>query len=144
MSSPPTPSPTVIVVVEDDAAVRESLRFSLESEGFEVMACETGEALTVLEIPAAPACLLIDHRLGDGLSGLDALRILRARGVALPAITITTAASADLRQQARELGAAVIEKPLLDDTLIHAIRTLVSSIAPSRQGAASPAASRDD
>jgi FixJ family two-component response regulator len=117
----PAERTAAIVLVEDDFAVRESLRFSLESEGFNVITCETGEELVTLRLPDPPACLLLDHHLGNGMTGLEALKILRTRGVTLPAIAITTIANTAVRRKARDLGAEVIEKPLLGDALFRAI-----------------------
>jgi two-component system response regulator FixJ len=110
------PSGATIVVVTDDAALRTALSFSLEIDGFRVTACRSAEDLLRLDLPSAAACLVIDERL-EGLSGLEALETLRARGVSLPAILITSFADRRLRAGARRSGAGVLEKPLLGDAL---------------------------
>jgi FixJ family two-component response regulator len=134
--------PSTVVLVEDDEAVRESLRFSLESDGFAVMICETGEALVAAQLPDSPTCLLLDQNLGPGLTGLDALKVLRAQGVSSPAITMTTLASAALKRQAHDLGAEMIEKPLVGETLFRAIEAAFATIGPNRLANPSSTAGR--
>lgn len=114
------PRPTV-VVVEDDASVRKALRFSLEIEGFEVVTCASGERLLRLPLPKGSSCLVVDERL-RGISGMGALEILRAWGVDIPAIVISSAPDTSLCSRALFANARVIEKPLLNDLLLDAIR----------------------
>jgi len=122
MTAPTSPLATV-VLVEDDAALREALQYALEIEGYPVVSCDSGEALVEAILPDAPACLVVDFHL-RGMNGVDALEALRARGVSLPTIVITTAPSLRLRAWAHLNGATLIEKPLLEDVLIGAIRAL--------------------
>jgi len=115
-----------IVLVDDDAALRQALKFSLEIEGFEVETCETGEDLIAHGLPEADACLVLDYKLG-GITGLDALETLRARGVALPAILITSNPKPGTRARAQRSGATIVEKPLLGDLLIAKIRAALAA-----------------
>jgi FixJ family two-component response regulator len=117
------PAP-LVVLVDDDDALREALKFSLEIEGYRVKACRTGEQLVNLELPTEAACLVIDYKLGM-LNGLDALEQLRGRGVDLPAILITSYANPMLRTRARRARAEVVEKPLLGDALLARIHQLL-------------------
>lgn len=120
MPSDHAPRPTV-VIVEDDEALRAALIFTLQLDGLRVIGLASGEALLTIEPPLAPACLVLDQVL-EGVSGLDALAALRARGVALRAILITSHPSAAMRQRSLELGATIVEKPLLGDVLLTTIR----------------------
>lgn len=120
----PGPRPT-IHVVDDDAAVRRALAFTLDLEGFDVETYESGEALLLREAPRAPGCLVIDQRL-PGASGLDTLQQLRARDVALPAIFVTSHPRPAFRSAAAAAGAPILEKPLEGETLISAIRALLA------------------
>jgi FixJ family two-component response regulator len=115
-----TPVPRILLV-DDDPAIRASLRFSLELEGYEVATFAAAEDL--LASPQLPGsdCLVIDYRL-LGMDGLELLEVLRGRGVTLPAILITTTPSRQVRARAAALGAPLIEKPLLCDGLTAAIR----------------------
>ena len=123
MSSPRPSRPTVIVV-DDDDGLRKALRYSLEIEGFNVVTCASGEGLLKLALPQISACLVVDQVL-PGLSGIDALEALRARQVNLPAIVITSSPDAQLRARAVLADASLIEKPLLNDILTRAIRSLL-------------------
>lgn len=124
---PARPDPTgKIVLVDDDAALRQALKFSLEIEGFDVDVCETGEDLMAHVLPGKDACLVLDYKLG-GITGLDALEKLRARGVNLPAILITSNPTVSTRSRAQRAGAAIVEKPLLGDLLIAKIRSALDA-----------------
>ncbi len=127
MTSHIQPRPTV-VLVEDDAALREAVQFALEIEGYPVVTCDSGEALLALDLPAAPVCLVVDFHLG-GMSGMEALKALERRGVLPPTIVMTTSPSHLLQTWAWDTGATLIEKPLLENVLIGAIEAL-----PTRRG----------
>jgi len=116
---PQTPKP-LVVLVEDDTVLRNALAFSLKIEGYRVEICESGEALLQMPRPLGPTCLVVDQRL-SGVTGIVALRVLRGRGVALPAILITTQPGPLLRALAGEFGVRIVEKPLLDAELFAAI-----------------------
>jgi two-component system, LuxR family, response regulator FixJ len=114
----------VILVIDDDPAVRNSLKFALEIEGFSVRLYPTGaELLDEKDLPES-GCLVADYHL-PGMNGLDLLARLRERNVRLPAILITTHPSARIRDRAALAGARLIEKPLLSDTLFQGIRAAV-------------------
>ena len=111
----------LIVVVDDDAAVRKSLKFSLEVEGFVVRTYARGEELlSETEFPAC-RCLVIDQNL-PGISGVDLISKLRDREVLVPAILITTHPSSALKKRAISAGIPIIEKPLLGAALHEGIR----------------------
>ncbi|MBL8770909.1 MAG: response regulator [Phenylobacterium sp.] len=113
----------LIVVVDDDLAVRRSLEFALDLEGFAVETYESGEALLLRNAGQTPACLVLDERL-PGVSGLGALRQLRARHAETPAILITSHPGPRLREAAASEGVPILEKPLLSETLVAAIQAV--------------------
>ena len=113
-----------ILLVDDDAAVRASLKFTLELEGFSVEAFASAEALTAFGGPEEPACFILDYRL-PGVDGLSLLRALRSLGVAAPAVVITSNPNRDLRARAAALGTTLVEKPLLGDELVCAVRAAI-------------------
>ncbi len=122
-----------IIVVEEDASLRHSLRFSLAVEGFAVRTYATGkDLLGAGELPDR-GCLVVDYRLPD-MTGLDLVAALRTRRIALPAILLTTNPSTNLRQRAERAGVPMIEKPLLGDSLINGILAALTRLAehPSR------------
>jgi two-component system, LuxR family, response regulator FixJ len=118
------PSKPLVAIVDDDPAVRGSLAFSLETEGFAVCTYANGNEL-LRDIPRAE-CFVIDYKL-PGMNGLDVLAELRRRHIATPAILITTHPSAAVRERAANSSMVLIEKPLLGDTLFHEIRAAIGS-----------------
>lgn len=118
------PAPNIILV-DDDPAIRSSLSFSLELEGFAVSAFASGPELLALEPLPQEGCLVLDYRL-PGIDGLQLLGLLRRCGVALPAIIITSTPSRSLRARVAQAGAILVEKPLMCDALASAVRAALS------------------
>lgn len=107
-------APDVILLVDDDAAVRNALKFSLEMEGFSVRLYPTPEDLLAETNLPAVGCLVIDYRMPD-IDGLELVERLRNRGVALPVLLISGRVTRSLRDRASGLGIRdVLEKPLSD------------------------------
>ncbi len=107
-------APDVILLVDDDAAVRNALKFSLEMEGFSVRLYPTPEALLAEEDMPAAGCLVIDYRMPE-IDGLELVERLRSRGVTLPVLLISGRVTRSLRDRALGLGVRdVLEKPLSD------------------------------
>ena len=121
-------SQVLILIVDDDAAVLNSLGFMLETEGFEVRAfSDIGELLHADSIREAN-CLVVDY-LMPAMNGLEVLRSLRRRRITAPAILITPRSDETLVGRAVAAGfARVVEKPHLEDELVGAIRELTAQI----------------
>lgn len=112
--------PTVFVV-DDEAAVRQALRALLSVEGFPVEVFESGEAFLAGLPPRPAGCVLLDLRM-PGLSGLDVLRNLRERNVALAVIMITAHGDVPMAVAALKAGAAdFLEKPFDREPILAAI-----------------------
>lgn len=118
----------LVVVIEDDPAVRNSLKFSLEIEGYAVRLYADGsDLLEHRRLPCAD-CLVVDYNLPH-MTGLEVIGQLRDRRVHAPAILITSNPNRNLLDRAAVAGARVVEKPLLGDALIESIRYIVASRA---------------
>jgi two-component system, LuxR family, response regulator FixJ len=123
--STPTIAAPIIAIVDDDAAVRNSLQFSLEIEGFTVRTySDPAEMLSSENRPAA-ACLIVDQNM-PGMSGLNLLAALRRRGDRTPAILVSAHATAALRDEAADRGVSVVEKPFVGNALIDRIRAAIT------------------
>ena len=119
---------SVVIVVDDDPAVRNSLKFSLEIEGFSVYSFASADELLSLDDELPPcSCLVIDQRL-PGITGLDLIIALRARHFVVPAILITSHPSPALRERAAETRVPIVEKPLLGNGLLDKIYDLVRDL----------------
>jgi two-component system response regulator FixJ len=115
------PEPTVFVV-DDDRAMRDSLRWLLESVGLTVRTYSTAAAFLREYEPAQPGCLVLDVRM-PGMSGLDLQAELVRRGAGLPTIVVTGHAEVPMAVRAVKAGAVdFIEKPFSDQHLLDRVR----------------------
>ena len=110
-----------VVLVDDDQAVLQALTFALESEGIPVRSFASAKAALDDAGIADAGVLIVDYRL-PGMNGLELIGALRQRDVRARAVLITTQPGPALREAAETAGIPIIEKPLLDDRLLKAIR----------------------
>jgi len=122
----------VVGIVDDDPAVRNSLKFSLELEGLSVGVYAGADELLREGDLARFGCLIIDQHM-PGRNGLDLVAELRNRQVRVPVILITSHPSRALIAQSDKAGVPIVEKPLLGNALLDKIRSLLAS--PTRQSA---------
>lgn len=122
---------SLVHVVDDDAAMRDSVAFLLGTEGFEVRLYEAGtDLLDRLPKPAGGA-VLTDIRM-PGIDGLELLRRLRAAGQTLPVVMMTGHGDVPLAVEAMKLGACdFIEKPFDDEALLQALRSALERGGPA-------------
>jgi FixJ family two-component response regulator len=114
-------APTVFVI-DDDAAVRASIKDLLESCGLRSECFETTEQYLQSERSEGPSCLVLDVRL-PGVSGLDFQRRLADEGFQIPIIFITGHGDIPMTVKAMKSGAVeFLTKPFLDRDLLDAIR----------------------
>lgn len=118
----------IVLVVDDDAAVRAALKFALEVEGFRVRLYDGPEAVLADDRLPAHGCLVVDYRM-PGIDGIELVEMLRGRGIALPAILISARVTRQLRALALRSGLTdVVEKPLSDAALVECIRRALGSL----------------
>jgi FixJ family two-component response regulator len=115
----------LVVVVDDDAAVRGSLKFALEIEGFCVRTYPKGDDLLGDLKLGDCACFIIDQML-PGMTGLDVVAELRKGHIAAPVILITSHPTNFLLERAARAGVPIVEKPLLGNALIDRIRDAIA------------------
>jgi two-component system, LuxR family, response regulator FixJ len=113
--------PPVVVIVDDDLAVRNSLKFSLELEGFAVRTYRSGAELLYSGNLGPCNCFVIDQRM-PAMSGLELIAKLRDQYVLTPAILVTSHPNAALKGRAAMTNISIVEKPLLDNALLERIR----------------------
>jgi len=111
----------IICIVEDDTAVRESLKLVLEVNGYSVEEFETGHSLLARGDFARLACIIMDVNL-PGESGLQTLERLRNQSVTTPVFIVTARADDSIRRESKRLeAAAFFEKPVPARALLEAI-----------------------
>lgn len=124
---------TVIHVIDDDAAMRDSLAFLLDVNGFEPKVYESGDLFLGALKQETLHCIVCDIRM-PGMSGIELLRKLKAEGSSCPVILITGHGDVALAVESMKAGAAdFIEKPFDDAALLGAIRGVLDA-RPSDQG----------
>jgi two-component system, LuxR family, response regulator FixJ len=111
----------LIHIVEDDAAIRESLKLLLETRGYEVDAFESGEELFARGDMRRCACMILDVNL-PGDNGFEVVAKLRRQGVTTPAILMSGRVNAAMRAQAHQArAAAFFDKPVPPADLLAAL-----------------------
>jgi two-component system response regulator FixJ len=121
MSKPPT-----VFVVDDDQAMRDSLRFLIESIGLEVKCHASAEDFLVGYDASLPGCIVLDVRM-PGLSGLELLERLEEGRFRPPVVLITGHGDIPMSVRALKAGAFdFIEKPFSDQVLLERIQQALS------------------
>ena len=120
------PEDCLVHVVDDDAGLRRSLRFLLDSVGWTVkLYASAEEFLDLAAPPIQPSCLLLDIRM-PAMSGLELQQVLRERGLLLPILFMTGHADVSMAVQALKSGASdFIEKPFKDQVLLDAVAVAI-------------------
>jgi len=115
-----------ILVVDDERAVRESLRRALELEGYEIeLAADGQEALYRLESEDQPDALVLDV-LMPGIDGLEVCRRLRTGGSRLPVLMLTARDEVENRVAGLDAGADdYVTKPFALEELLARVRALL-------------------
>lgn len=131
--TPPAGNTGLVYVVDDDEAVRDSMRWLLEANGFRVSSFASAEEfLACLPDPEPIACLLLDVRM-PGMSGLELHEELTRRGSTLPLIFITGHGDVPMAVSAVKKGAAdFIEKPFGDREILRLIEQCLATERQSR------------
>ena len=114
-----------ILIVDDDADVRDSLRALLESAGFDVRDFDSAKAILADGDLTRAACLIADIRMPD-MDGLALQEELVHRKIGLPVIIVTGHGDVPLAVRAMKAGAVeFLTKPFKDDALLDAIRSAI-------------------
>ena len=115
----------LVFVVDDDKAVRDSLKFALEIEGIDVQACEGGASLLAHARLQEASCLLIDYQMPI-MNGFELVAELLRRGLHTPTVLMTGKITAELRRRARTTPlSGLVEKPLMDGALMETLRAIL-------------------
>lgn len=120
MSSPP-----VVHIVDDDRAVRESLAILLRTFGLTVQAHGSARAFLDGVAPDGRGCVVTDVQMPE-MTGLELLRRLGERGIALPVIVMTGRAERGMAAEAVAGGAsAFVQKPFTPQEILDAVERAI-------------------
>ena len=121
------PRKAMIYVVDDDYDVRTSLRFLLETEGFDVRTFRSGVALLGSATRNGADCLVIDYKMAE-LDGLEVALRLRRLEVSTPIILITGYPDNNISAKATLAGVRqVLLKPNLESNLVDCVRNAIDT-----------------
>jgi two-component system, OmpR family, response regulator MprA len=124
-----------ILVVDDERAVRDSLRRALELQGYEVVLASDGtEALAQLESNGQPDAVLLDV-LMPGIDGLEVCRRIRQSGSEVPVLMLTARDAVGDRVAGLDAGADdYVVKPFALEELLARVRALLRRASPTGDG----------
>ncbi|MGO4406215.1 response regulator transcription factor [Bosea sp. RAF48] len=138
--APASPSPPLVVIVDDDPAVRESLDSLIRSVGLATRLFGAPAELLQGSLPDVPGCIILDVRL-PGISGLDFQDQLTRQGIALPIVFMTGHGDIPMTVRAMKAGAVdFLSKPFRDQEMLDAV---TSAIERDRQRRSATAALDD-
>ncbi len=121
------PTGRTIGIIDDDAALRDSLALVLRFRDFDVVEFGSGEEL--LASPSLPQldCMILDLRM-SGIGGLEVVETCRTRGITAPIIVVTAFGSISSATRALKSGAFdFLEKPVLEDQMMRVLDDALSS-----------------
>lgn len=111
----------LVIIVDDDAAVREAVQELMLSAGMECVSFASTRELLETDVLEKPGCLILDVRM-PGSSGLDLQRHLAVSGNCKPIVFLTGYGDIPMSVQAMKAGAIdFLTKPVRDQTLIDAV-----------------------
>ena len=120
----------MVHIVDDDEAVRDSLKAMLEASGYNAQSWASGVEL-LGALPLEPGCIIADLRMPE-MDGLTLMGELRERNVKLPVIVITAHGDVPIAVRAMKAGAVdFIEKPFARGQIIESIRMALRQPSPS-------------
>jgi two-component system, response regulator PdtaR len=118
-----------ILITDDDAGFRETVRGMLEPQGFRTLTARSGnETLQILSSPAAVDLLLLDMHM-PLLTGLETIRRIRQFNAVLPCVLLSAALDETIRNQARLVNVfSVLSKPVTRNELTTTIHDALARI----------------
>jgi two-component system, LuxR family, response regulator FixJ len=127
------PPNSLVHVIDDDDAMRDSLEFLLRAAKIEVRTYDSATTFLKLVPEGGAGCIVTDVRM-PGMSGVDLLRQLKSRGSTMPVIVITGHGDIQLAVEAMKIGAAdFLEKPFDDEALLTSVKSALDRLEKDTQ-----------
>jgi two-component system response regulator FixJ len=129
----PVAEDATVFVVDDDPAVRKSLRWLMESVGLNVLTFESAAEFLEGYRADRPGCVVLDVRM-PGMGGLELQERLRERGCRLPVIVVTAYGDVPMAVRSIQAGAVhFFEKPVSDQVLLEHVQQSLAADVRRRQ-----------
>ena len=124
---------TIVHVIDDDDAARDSLAFLFESADIAVRSYASAAAFLAVAPSLSHGCIVTDVRMPE-INGIEMLKRLKAKGIGLPVIVITGHADIALAVEAMKSGAVdFMEKPFDDEAMLRAVRAALLRHGKTRE-----------
>jgi two-component system, LuxR family, response regulator FixJ len=123
----------IVMVVDDDAGIRNAMRILLKSVGIEATLYASAQEFLAAYQPSQPGCLVLDIRM-PGMSGLELQQQLNLRGAVVPVIFMTGHGDIPMAVEAMQHGAFdFLQKPFRDQDLLDRIQRAIARDAERRE-----------
>ncbi|BAV45390.1 NodW-like transcriptional regulator [Mesorhizobium loti] len=127
VANPETADSPIVILVDDDAEVRDSLEELLSSVGIDSISFSSAQEVIDAKLPDCPGCIVLDVRM-PGLSGIDLQQLLAAKDIPTPIIFLTGHGDIAMSVEAMKAGAAdFLTKPVRDQTFLDAVSTAIAA-----------------
>jgi len=121
-----------VFIVDDDEAVRSSVRFLIRSVGLQAQVYRSAQDFLAGYDPRHPGCLLLDVRM-PGMSGLELQQELNRRGATIPVVFISGHGDVPMAVEAMQQGAFdFLQKPFRDQDLLDRVQRALARDTESR------------
>ena len=130
MSDIPVPSSPVIVIIDDDEAVRVATSSLIRSFGYDTCIFASAEDFLASGMDSEASCLITDVQM-PGIGGMELQRILVARSCPVPIVFMTAFGNETIRKRALAAGAfCFLEKPFDGDTIVRCLQDAIKGNPP--------------
>jgi two-component system nitrogen regulation response regulator NtrX len=134
----------LVLVVDDEAAIRDSLRMILEYEGYKVEEASGGAEAVAKVASLAPQAIILDIKMPE-IDGLEVLRVLGNRGYEMPVLVISGHADLATAVEATRRGAYdFFEKPLQRERVLLSLKNAIENNRLQRDSKSRPAVEPED
>jgi FixJ family two-component response regulator len=124
--------PPSVFIVDDDEAVRSSMRFLIRSVGLQAQVYSSAQEFLSVYDQRHPGCLLLDVRM-PGMSGLELQQELNRRGATIPVVFITGHGDVAMAVEAMQQGAFdFLQKPFREQDMLDRVQRALARDAESR------------
>lgn len=136
VASSETADSPIVILVDDDAEVRDSLKELLSSIGIDSISFSSAREMLNAKLPDRPGCIVLDVRM-PGLSGMDLQQLLPTKDILTPIVFLTGHGDIAMSVDAMKAGALdFLTKPVRDQTFLDAVSAAIAADVARRAASA--------